>query len=219
MSLNYSNLLSNAGTNALRNFYNGYSSTANKYTGKYDSNLSVLQSISTSNSYLNQNTGFAVSSIFSNSSGIEQNSSYSNTCCNSSWQTGNDGLNRRGALSLRSSTVPLTDNPYPNGKYGSSIVGNYYTSIQNVALGQYAPTSVFEQRLNYHLDFDEQRKPGSMLGNFTNYFDVDSVANNANNVTGYNVFSSASKTSYTQTNAAQKACSAKTVSELMSFLA
>ena len=218
MSINYSsfgNLLSNTGTNALNNFYNGTYSQKNKYTGVYDSNLSILSGISTKNSYTNTYTGFATSSIFANSSGIAQNNSFISTCNCGSMETGSDGLNRRGALNIKSSAIPKTDNPYANGNYGASIVGNYFTSIQNVALGQYAPTSVFEQRLNYHLDYSDQKKPGSMLGVYTNYFDIDSVSNNANNVTGYNVFSS--KTTQASTNI--KAAGAKTVSELMSVLA
>ena len=207
MSINYSNfgnLLSNSGTNALKNYLN--TSTTNSYTKQTQTYTSILSGIT---------GGFDSGSIFSNSSGIQQNSSYSNTYNGNSWQTGNDGLNRRGAVNTNTSTVPQTDNPYAGGVYGSSIVGNYYTSIQSVALGQYAPTSVFEQRLNYHLDYSEQNKPGSMLGDYSNYFNVDSVAYNTSLSSGYNIFG----TSSTKSANISKAVSAQTVSSLMSLLA
>ena len=214
------NLLSSAGTRALNNFYNGVNQQG-------QSNLSVLQNMSVYNSYTGKNHGFNMS-IFNNQSGIGSSqlqgggSSYGTSFGtqlfnrNSYGRTGNDGLNRNGAYSTPSTTIPTSVKQYGNGQYGSSLMGNFMTSIQHVAVGQYPPTSVFEQRLNYTLNYDQQAKPGSMLGNYSNFFNTDSVANNQNSTTGYNVFgtSTASNNSF-NTSAAM---SSKNVSGLMSAL-
>jgi len=201
------NLLSNAGSLAMNNFYNG--SSYNTETKQYQSNLSVLNGISTKNSYTNEYTGFNCNSIFNNSSGIQ--GSGSSCAYNPTFGlSGNDGLNRNKPYSTISTTIPTSVSQYADGQYGSSLMGNFLTSLQSVALGQYAPTSVFEQRLNYTLPFDQQNKPGSMLGDYSNYFNTDSVAKNKNSTTGYNVFGSYDL---------KTATSAQTVSRLMSLMA
>ena len=237
MSVSYSfgSLLSNSGTQSLANFQNTYQQNA--YTGQYQSYTDILGGVSTADAYGNYH-GFS-SSIFSNSSGIQQQGGFSSSYGGNSWQSGKDGLNRRGAVDrmwANSATIPTSSNPYPNAAYGSSIVDNYLTSIQSVALGQHAPTSVFEQRLNYHMDYGQQNKPGSMFGNFSNYMNIDAVYDNATNPnSGYNYSSNlAALTNASKTNNIfstgntgsvpinkniSKAAGASTVSSLMSMLA
>ena len=108
------------------------------------------------------------------------------------------------------SVIATRISQYPNAEYGSSLMGNFLTSIQDVSLGEYAPTSVFEQRLNYTIPYEQQAKAGSMLGSTTNFFNTDAVVKNQTSVTNYNVFG---------TDSLAKACSAETVSSLMSILA
>ena len=218
--MSYGTLLSSAGTQALQTFQSN------------QSNMYYLGTVATENSYTKQTNGFDNKSIFANSSGVD--SSYSgngalsgnfNTSYASNPYRGSDGLNRRGAISYydtRGCSIPRSVNEYQNGVYGSSLMGNYLTSIQSVALGQYAPTSVFEQRLNYHLDYADQRKPGSMLGNYSNYFDTESVANNKSQTSNYNVYSTSSAKSnsfgsLTASNNLSKAASANSVSDMMSI--
>ncbi|MDD3593158.1 MAG: hypothetical protein PHX18_00850 [Candidatus Gastranaerophilales bacterium] len=86
-------------------------------------------------------------------------------------QSGKDGLNRNGAIQNNYEPVmPATDNPFAGKSFGSSLIDNFYTSIQNVALGDYAPTSILEQRQNYYKAFEDQAKPGKMKGLNHDYF-------------------------------------------------
>ena len=182
MSISYTGgtLLSSAGTQALQQFQSATST--NKYTGQTVNNLGILNSI---------DGGFANTSIFSNNASVTAN--YGNSS------------NYLGLTSHNYTAKTLDAGMLPGGtscswdakistfqRNGSSVIGNYYNSISNVALGQDAPTSVFEQRLN--LAGIQTNKPGSMLGNFNNYYDVDT--------SGYT-----------------KAASANSVSSLMSMLA
>lgn len=222
--MSYGTLLSSAGTQALQSMQSNNDA------------MYYLGTVNTDNSYTGQSAKFNNQSIFTNSSGIS--SEYTSGGYNNFGQVdynsytnpayrGRDGLNRRGAISgydTRRSAIPTNEGQYANALYGSSLMGNYMVSIQNVALGQYAPTSVFEQRLNYHLDYADQNKPGSMLGNYSNYCNVDSVANNQSSSSNYNTYSSSSsKTgnsfgSLTSSNAGlAKAAGANTVSDMMSI--
>jgi len=222
------NLLSSASTNSLNNFYNN-STQWNKYTNSYQSNVDILKGISTYNSATNSYTGFSMS-IFSNSSGIGRSSfssnysSYNNPTINKNGynstfgRTGNDGLNYNRPYATSQTTIPTSVTQYGNGKYGSSLMGNFITSIQHVGLGQYAPTSVFEQRLNYTLPYEQQAKPGSRLGDTSDFFNTDSVAKNQNSTTGYNVFSTNQSTGNPNALAIKQAAGATTVSGLMSAL-
>jgi len=211
--MNFGNLLSGAGTQALNAF---------QQNAEHQKNLA---GISTYNSYTKANHGFYGQSIFSNSSGITNsryNSGYYGNFSGDTtnyWQLGNDGLNRGGAVSRYLTTrvsLPTSEKDYARGSFGSSLIGNFCTSIQDVALGQNAPTSVFEQRLNYHLDFKDQNKAGDFLGSSVNYFNTESVANNQSPNSNYNVF--ATNTS-TGNSSYKKAASAQNVSSLMSLLA
>lgn len=238
MSIGYSfgSLLSSSGTQSLTNYQNTYQQNA--YTGEYQSYMDVLGGISTADAYGNYH-GFS-SSIFTNSSGIQQQQRSSSLYGSNNWQSGKDGINRRGAVDRQwanSATIPTSENPYGNGAFGASIIDNYFTSIQSVSMGQYAPTSVFEQRLNYHMSYDQQNKPGSMLGNYSNYMNIDSVYTNATDKnSGYNYSSNlAALTNASKTNNIfstgntsssvpinknmSKAAGASTVSSLMSMLA
>jgi len=226
------NLLSNAGTEALSSLQSSKSS--------------ILSTVSTKNTATGTYTGFNSSSIFSTSSGLSDSygSSYSSspysgntTGLENYWQLGNDGLNRRGAVDpylTKLSAIPTSEKDYLKSDYGSSLSGNYCTSLQSVALGQYAPTSVFEQRLNYHLDYEDQRKPGQLSNSSSNYFNTDSVAYNTSNTSNYNVFGTYASTSTSASNSNTKsstsvystdmskyssASNAQTVSSLMSLLA
>ena len=214
--MNFGNLLSSAGTQALAAYQ----------SSEHYSNLS---GISTKNTYTNANCGFNSGSIFNNSSGIQgaYNSGYYGKYSGDTtnyWQLGDDGLNRNGAISrylTTRSAIPSSEKDYVKGDYGASLIGNYCTSIQSVALGQYAPTSVFEQRLNYHLDYADQNKPGAFLGSSSNYFNTDSVANNKSPNSNYNVFATAASNTSTSSpklgNGFSKVSSAQNVSDLMSL--
>ena len=210
MSMSFGNLLSSAGSQALA----AYQKTEN---------YSNLTGISTKNTYTNSNAGFDTGSIFSNSSGIQGSYYTTDYSASNYWQLGDDGLNRNGAVSRYHTTlsaIPTSSKDYTKSPYGASLIGNYCTSIQSVALGQYAPTSVFEQRLNYHLNYADQNKPGAFLGSSINYFDADSVANNKSPNSNYNVFAtSATNTSSTpkMSTGFSKVSSAQNVSDLMSL--
>ncbi len=130
------------------------------------------------------------------------------------WQpTGSDGLNRRGAITryqTNRNSVSTAPNPFLNGSAGSSVMANFYASIQSVSLGQYAPTSVFEQRLNYHLDYADQRKPGESLSFTESHFDSRTSTSN--------IFSDTSTGSGVNGSNLSKAATASSVSQLMSLL-
>lgn len=175
-------------TNALNNFM------------KNTEAMSALQSINGKNDYTGKYTGFSLS-IFDNNSNFSTGAFSSNSFGSNSFL----GLTAGKTTSVN---IPTSISQLGQGKYGSSIVDNFYTSIQHVGLGQDAPFSIFEQRLNSYLPDEYKIGPGKMLGDYSNFFNTDSVASNQNSSTGYNVFSSKIKT-----GGLSKA------SDLMSFLA
>ena len=162
--------------------------------------MSALQGISTLNYSTGQYAGFNMS-IFDN------NSDFSTGAFSNSTYGSNSFLGLT-AGKTTSVNIPTSMKQLGEGKYGSSIIDNFFTSMQSVALGQDPPLSIFEQRLNSYLPDEYKIGPGKMLGDYSNFFNTDSVASNQNSTTGYNVFSSNVKT-----GGLSKA------SDLMSFLA
>lgn len=197
------NLLSNAGTQSLANYFNyGY---VDKYTGQFNSNYSTLASYSS----------YTASSIFDNFSGI-QCASYGSASSSTSpyhcvEKYGDTGLNLNGPVPYNGSTSRSFEVDYSGN--GSSIIGNFMTSLQNVALGEYAPTSIAEQRINYHLPISMQHKPGTTINPTMKYLGLTSsryAANSLNDTkfnnaiaSSYNVFNVNSPTTSFDTNFSQ----------------
>jgi len=235
------NVLSNTGMATLQSFSSTYS--YNIYTKSYQSYTDILNGISIKNSYTGEYCGFNMASIFSSSTGTSNSTAYSSTgtysnlysnSYSSSYSngssytanlSGNDGLNRRGALSWNSSSIPTKSSSWLTGNYGSSFIGNMYTSLQTSALGNYSPTSVFEQRLNYHLDYADQKKPGETLGLTKSYLGLTSSSKTSSSydnaiASSYNVFAS-SNSDKAGSGTAKDVTAVKSgkVSEMMSLLA
>lgn len=147
------NLLSNTGTQALASYqaYAPYMST------------------------LNNVMSFNSASIFNTSAGLpgrETTSSSDYSPYHAFQRYGSTGLNLNGPVPYNGATSKSLDIDYSGN--GTSIIGNFYTSIQSVALGEYAPTSIAEQRLNYHLPVNQQSKPGATLTPVTKYLGLTS---------------------------------------------
>ncbi len=113
----------------------------------------ALQNVSGYNSYTGQNHGFAINSIFSNSAG-------------------NDAYK---AFELTGMIPGMSSSLYSKGGFGSSLVGNYYTSLNNVGLGQGTPSTIFEQRLAYSMGLPEVPKSYYPEGNFSDEFSLGST--------------------------------------------
>ena len=82
---------------------------------------------------------------------------------------------------------------YSKGGFGSSLIGNIYNSINNVALGQGKSVSVFEQRLAYSMGL-----PGVPQtyypNNYSDQFSLDSSSGSKAS-SSYNVFAANDKSS------------------------
>ena len=139
-------LLSGTGTQALQNFMSNSTYTT------------ALNNVSGYNSYTGKNHGFNTGSIFSNSVGNETTSSLMSNMQLTGMQPG------------KSSSI------FSQGGFGTSLVGNYYNSINNVALGQGAPTSVFEQRLAYSMGLSEVPQAYYPDGNYSDEFSLGTTA-------------------------------------------
>ena len=152
-------LLSGTGTQSLQSFLGN-----KNYTN-------ALSTISGYNSSTGQNHSFYSGSIFSNSAGTNNYSSFELT----------------GMIDGMSSSF------YSKGGFGSSIVGNIYNAMNNVALGQGKAISVFEQRLAYSMGL-----PGVPQtyypDNYSNEFSLSSSSSSRAS-SSYNVFAANDKSS------------------------
>ena len=121
---------------------------------------------------------------------------------------------------------------------GASMMDCFFNSMNSVALGQDAPKSVFEQRLELLMGHEIQTS-GTMLGDYSNYFSTSSSPAGASASTSTSASAtSASTTASTSTTTSAaasstsgttsktalnkytgRAASAKSVSEMMGFLA
>ena len=143
--------------------------------------VTALGTVSGYNSATGKNHGFNTQSIFTTSAGTDAFSSFELT----------------GMLPGKSSST------YSGGGFGSSLVGNYLTSLNNVGLGQGAASTIFEQRLAYSMGLSEVPRAYYPDGNYSDEFSLsttttsDSDSSSKSGASAYDVFSTAKSGSST----------------------
>ena len=193
--------------------YNLFSNTTAQALQRYLSNQTytdALATINTKNLANNGSYGFDYSRIFSSASSSTDASIFTK-----GYATATD-------RALNSQKL------YSASGNGASMIDCYYNSMNSVALGQDAPKSVFEQRLELMIG-QEIQTSGTMLGDYSNYFSSSTSAASSSKAN-----TAASTSTTTSTTAASssgtkgetalskytgRAASAKSVSEMMGFLA
>ena len=140
--------------------YNLFSNTTAQAMQRYMNNQTytdALATVNTKNLANNQSFGFDYSRIFSSASTSTDASIFTK-----GYATATD-------RALNSSKL------YTASGNGASMIDCYFNSMNSVALGQDAPKSVFEQRLELMIGHEIQTS-GTMLGDYSNYFSSSTSA-------------------------------------------
>ena len=195
--------------------YNLFSNTTAQAMQAYMNNQTytdALATVNTKNLANNNYYGFDYSRIFSSaSSGVTGASIFSK-----GYETATE-------------RVYNTQKLMASSKNGASMMDCLYNSMNSIALGQDKPKSIFEQRLELMVGHDIQTS-GTMLGDYSNYFSTSSSPASAATTASASAATSTATATAAQTAGKKtgetalskytgRAASAKSVSEMMGFLA